>query len=35
MFLDIINHPDFISKHNVSGTGFCLGLQVEHPQDDG
>jgi hypothetical protein len=28
MFLDIIHHPVYISKHNVSETGFCLHLQV-------
>jgi hypothetical protein len=37
MVLDIIHRPvfiqkhrhDYISKHNVSETGFCLRLQVE------
>jgi hypothetical protein len=29
MFLDIIHHPVFISKHNVSDTEFCPRLQVE------
>jgi hypothetical protein len=39
-FLDIIYHPVFylkhrsiyISKHNVSETGFCLHLQVKPTQ---
>jgi hypothetical protein len=29
MFLDIIHHPVYLSKHNVSETGFCLHLQVK------
>jgi hypothetical protein len=29
MFLDIIHRPVYISKHNVSETGFCLRLQVK------
>jgi hypothetical protein len=28
-FLDIIHRPIYISKHNVSGTGFCLRLKVK------
>jgi hypothetical protein len=40
MFLDIVHHPVFylkhrpvyISKHNVSETGFCLRLQVKPTQ---
>jgi hypothetical protein len=30
--LDIINYPVFYLKHDVSETGFCLCLQVEHTQ---
>jgi hypothetical protein len=32
MFLDIIHRPLYISKHNVSETGFCLRLQVKPTQ---
>jgi hypothetical protein len=32
MFLDIIHRPVYISKHNVSQTGFCLRLQVKPTQ---
>jgi hypothetical protein len=32
MFLDIIHRPVYISKHNVSETGFCLRLQVKPTQ---
>jgi hypothetical protein len=40
MFLDIIHHPVsiskhrfvYISKHNVSETGFCLCLHVKPTQ---
>jgi hypothetical protein len=32
MFLDIIFRPAYISKYNVSETGFCLRLQVEPTQ---
>jgi hypothetical protein len=30
--LDIIHRPVFHLKHNVSETGFCLRIQVEHTQ---
>jgi hypothetical protein len=30
--LDIIHHPVFYLKHNVTETGFCLRLQAEHTQ---
>jgi hypothetical protein len=30
--LDIIHRPVFYLKHNVSDTGLCLRLQVEHTQ---
>jgi hypothetical protein len=29
MFLDITRRPVYISKHDVSETGFCLRLQVK------
>jgi hypothetical protein len=28
MFLDIIHRPVYISKHNISETGFCLRLEI-------
>jgi hypothetical protein len=34
MFLDIIHRPVYISKHNVSETGFCLRLQVGNSSID-
>jgi hypothetical protein len=32
MFLGIIHRSVYISKHDVSETGFCLRLQVKHTQ---
>jgi hypothetical protein len=32
IFLDIIHRPAYISKHNVSETGFCLRFQVKPTQ---
>jgi hypothetical protein len=32
MSLDIIHRPIYITKHNVSETGFCLRLQVKSTQ---
>jgi hypothetical protein len=32
VFLDIIQRPVYITKHNVSGTGFCLRLQEKPTQ---
>jgi hypothetical protein len=32
MFLDIIHRPVYITKHNVSETGFCLRLQIKLTQ---
>jgi urease beta subunit len=32
VFLDVIRRPDYISKHNVSETGFRLRLQVKPTQ---
>jgi hypothetical protein len=32
MFLDIIHRPAYISKHDVSETGFYLRLQVKPTQ---
>jgi hypothetical protein len=32
--LDIIQLPVFYLKHDVSETGFCLRLQVEHLSGD-
>jgi hypothetical protein len=32
MFLDVIQRPVYISKQNVSETGFCLRLQVKPTQ---
>jgi hypothetical protein len=32
MFLDTLHRPVYISKHNVSETGFCLRLQVKPTQ---
>jgi hypothetical protein len=32
MFLDIIHHPVFILKPNISETGFCFDLQVKPTQ---
>jgi hypothetical protein len=33
MFLDIVHRPVYISKHNVSETGFCLRRQVKPTQN--
>jgi hypothetical protein len=32
MFLDVIHSPVYISKHNISETGFCFRLQVKPTQ---
>jgi hypothetical protein len=32
MFLDITHRPVYISKHDVSETGFCLRLHVKPTQ---
>jgi hypothetical protein len=30
--MDIIHRPIYYLKHNISETGFCLGLHVESTQ---